>query len=206
MLYVQTMARNLKKRIFWTQHPPEHIDKAKDEPYRGIVVEWDRHPALGEWENELLWILNDDFNPKLKGAAQSLRVQKEVRRWADRWIENPAPVSFSQDITQALRGFYFAVEFSARDTSKDPPNAFPPPLKYDTRPAISRKDPTLIWLFALAYTLSKWGPKGFGKCGICGNYFIDIMHRGKNHCSLQCTGVARTRRLITKKTTRTRKT
>jgi hypothetical protein len=189
------MPRELKKIIFWTPYEPEHIVNPSPKPYPGIITAWDIHPALGEWENELLWILNNDFNLKAKGAKKALRLQTKVREWADEWIKNPDPESFSKRLTSALRPFHFQTEITPASLNNKPSSTNLPPLSIKFNPRYTGTDPTPIWLFSLAWTLTKVGPKGFGKCDICGNYFIDIMHRGKKRCTIRCSRLAATRRV-----------
>lgn len=189
------MPRKLKKVIFWTPYGPEHIFDQSPKPYPGIATAWDIHPSLGPWENELLWILNNEFNPSLKDAALALRIQKNVRKWADEWIANPDPESFSKKVTSALRSFHFEITITPANPTDKINSSSIPSISINFIPRCTGKDPTPFWLFSLAWTLSKVGPYGLGKCDICGNYFIDIHHRGKKHCSLRCSRLAATRRV-----------
>lgn len=199
MLIVISAMGKRKPRIFWTQYPPEHIKELSPKPFPGIVTSWDEHPALDEWENELMWILNDDFSLKVKGASLSLRIQKEIRKWADRWIGNPDIESFSKDITEALQPFHLKFEVIHKTYPKGGISRKDPLITIRPIPRISGKDITPFWLFALVNTLSKVGPKGLGKCEICGTYFIDIKHRGKKRCSLKCARLASIQRSRRKK-------
>ena len=199
------MVRDLDKRIFWPQHPPRHTYEAPVKPYPGIVIDWDIHPLLGEWENELLWILNEPFDPKVEESKFPLSIQEEARRWADRWIEEQDPTSLSKKFNKRLQSFYFKVEFTKHEISSTEKSRFIPPLSYKLIPKTSKEDPASFWLFCLAYTLSKWGPKGLGKCDVCDNYFIDTFRRGKSRCSPKCTSLAATRKLISKRKQQTKK-
>lgn len=199
MLFKYNMVRNLDKRIFWPQHPPGHIYQAPVKPYPGIVMDWDIHPLLCDFENELLWILNEPFDPKVKESKLALSIQHEVRRWADRWIEEQDPTSLSNSFNKRLESFCFKVEFTKREISDTEKSRFIPPFSYNLIPKTSKEDPASFWLFCLAYTLSKWSPKGLGKCDVCGSYFIDIFRRGKSRCSQKCTSLVATRKLIAKR-------
>lgn len=199
MLMGISMMRKLKPRIFWTQYPPDHIYELTPKPFPGIVTSWDEHPALDEWENELLWILNNDFNLKAKGASLALSIQKELRIWADRWIENPDIESFSQDITEALQPFHLKFQVTPKNYPRGAISRKDPLLDIRPIPKCPGKDQSPYWLFALVKTLSKVGPKGLGKCEICDTYFIDIKHRGKKRCSLKCSRLASIQRFRAKK-------
>lgn len=189
------MAGKRKPRIFWAQYPPDHIDDAFKKTYPGIVFEWDTHPTLGEWENELLWILNDKFDLNIKGAKESRDIQKKVRSWVDRLIEKPDLELYSKDLAKALRSFYLKINTVPIDIQRGEKAKQIPYLHIEFQPRLKGKDVTPFWLFCLAMTISRFGMESLGRCDVCGNYFIDIRHRGMKRCSPQCTSLASTSKL-----------
>jgi hypothetical protein len=205
------------KRIPLPAGKPSPVPKI----FPGLVDTWDTDPELNQWDNELLWILNDDFppnkgetiqrlshNPKIKkedypkyikDAAFSHRLQRQIREWVDRWLQNPDPTLFAQEIEKALHPLSLKVRVFPQSP---PPSSKPwetPALYYSLNPAGFMKDAHCYWLFALLNTLSRWHPKGLGKCEVCGTYFIDKKHRGKSRCSLKCTWRARARRSLARR-------
>lgn len=181
------MTGKRKPRIFWTQYPPEHFYEQDPKPFPGIVTSWDTHPALDKYENELLWILNDEFNPKLKGAKLPIKVQREVRSWADRWIDGPDLESFSKYLTLAIRPLRLLTEVIPNPSYNEKSPRTIPLLEHRYHETLTRKDVAAYWLFCLAMTLLRVGRNGLGRCGVCGNYFIDVLNRGKKQCSSQCS-------------------
>jgi len=190
------MAGKRKPRIFWPQYPPNHINEVFQKTYPGIVSEWDSNPALGEWENELLWILNDKFDLNIKGAKESRSLQKKVRRWVDRLIKKPDLESYSKDLARALHNFYLKINTVPTYIPKGKKPQKTPYLFIEFQPRLKGKDVTPFWLFCLAKTISRFGMESMGRCDVCGNYFIDIRHRGMKHCSQLCTSLASTYKLI----------
>lgn len=116
-----------------------------------------------------------------------LKVQREVRSWADRWIDGPDPESFSKDLTQAIRPVHLKTELIPSPYCNEKSPRTVPLLYPKPRLGLTGDDYTPFGLFCLAMTLCRVGRNGLGRCSVCGLYFIDIENRGKKHCSRQCS-------------------
>ena len=193
------MAGKQKPRILWPQYPPEHIFKPSSEPFPVINTPEDVREDLINLKNDILWILNEDFDQKGKVANKARAIQEQLRRWADRWIEKPGDELFQKELSKALSLKRIEFEIAQDTNHKEIKSKKTQALRLSAKLTFTLQDSTSPWLYIFARMLSKIGTLGLGKCDVCHNYFLDIKHQGKKRCSYQCARLAATRRYLRKK-------
>lgn len=198
MLIIKIMPGKRKSRIFWYDYKADHIFEVPKKTYPGIVAHGWVSPALDEFGNELLWILNHPFKEDTREGKRALSAQRKIREWVDLLLQKPDPVSYSKKLSKALERFRLSIKATPCIVKKGGKSKEITFMSIRYRPDGESKYIPQFWLFCLAMTLNRFGMDSIGRCEICQNYFIDIKRRGKKYCSTLCTSLASTYRSLGK--------
>jgi len=151
---------------------------------------YEKDPELGRFENELLWILNQQIPANLPHQASLQSIQQDVRVKADGWIKKPR----ERWLPRLFGGVSPPYAFRFQWIPQPPlPKSKPwdrPALRFKIRPEHEPIYSDDYWSSVFNLTLTQWAADDLRKCPVCGKYFIDKRHRRKMRCSQRCTWLA----------------